>query len=236
MTVDTVFVRARELGRKLPRCECHIHTAYTDGQNTVEEIVHASLQMGLEMILFTDHVRRTSTFLDQYLEDINRQRARFGRQLSIYAGVEVKVVNYEGELDMLPQLKERVDYVVGVVHSYPARETGPIDMRTVSPSVALEAEYQATKGLLESGGIDIIGHIGGTYADRFGVFPPELFAELVRIAKRNSVAVEINSAHHRNLADVLRICRLINPYVSLGSDVHSLEDIGDVLRKVRKVL
>jgi len=236
MAVDTVFVQARDLRRYLPRCEFHIHTKYTDGQNTVQEIVHASLQMGLEKILFTEHVRKTSPFVDEYLGEISRQRLAFVKEVSIYAGVEVKALNYEGELDMLPQLKERLDYVVGVVHSYPAREKGAIDMKTVSPSVALEAEYEATKGLLESGGIDIIGHIGGTYAKRFGVFPVGLFAELVRIAKHNGVVVEINSAHHKNLAEVLKICRSINPYVSLGSDVHSLKDIGDALRKVRKVL
>ena len=36
----------------------HIHTNYTDGENSIEDYCERALKNGLELIAFTEHVRR----------------------------------------------------------------------------------------------------------------------------------------------------------------------------------
>lgn len=41
------------------------------------------------------------------------------------------------------------------------------------------------------------------------------------------IAVEINSSYLRDLPALLELCEEINPYVSVASDMHKLERLGE---------
>jgi len=53
------------------------------------------------------------------------------------------------------------------------------------------------------------------------------------VSAKTAVAIEINTSYLRDVDGFLKLCTVVNPYVSIGSDAHTLEAIGqcrDVLR------
>jgi putative hydrolase len=53
------------------------------------------------------------------------------------------------------------------------------------------------------------------------------------ISVKTAVAIEINTSYLRDVDGFLKLCAAVNPFVSIGSDAHTLKAIGhcrDVLR------
>lgn len=42
----------------IPLGDWHLHTNYTDGENTVEEYCEQAVKNGLKLLVFSEHVRR----------------------------------------------------------------------------------------------------------------------------------------------------------------------------------
>ncbi len=93
----------------------HSHTSYTDGSDTVEEIARHCDKLGIEEIAITEHVTNDLTYdFDQFLLDIAEASIRF--RVRILSGIEAKILP-DGTLDCPEDMKEKVDIVIGSVHS-----------------------------------------------------------------------------------------------------------------------
>lgn len=104
--------------------DLHTHTTYSDGKNTVEEMVEHARELGYEYIALTDHspsqrVARGLNVdrLNEKIEEIERVRKRSrGRGPHILIGAEVDILA-KGELDYPDEVLARLDIVVAAVHS-----------------------------------------------------------------------------------------------------------------------
>ena len=77
-----------------------MHTNYTDGKNTVFEYCKQAEKNGLELIAFTEHVRKKLDYnFDEFLADVYAAKDKF--DLEILAGCEVKVLDSEGTLSQM---------------------------------------------------------------------------------------------------------------------------------------
>ena len=64
--------------RYLGTGDWHCHTRYTDGRNTVMEMCTQAQKNGLELIAFTEHVRRSLSYDFSKLEaDVKKARKKF---------------------------------------------------------------------------------------------------------------------------------------------------------------
>ena len=52
--------------------DTHLHSKFSDGKNSIEEMVLTAIKLGLEEVAFTDHVRRDTKWLDKYAAEIKR--------------------------------------------------------------------------------------------------------------------------------------------------------------------
>ena len=96
----------------------HVHTNYTDGENTIDEYCQGVRQNSLRAIAFTEHVRKNITYKFQdFLSDILQAKSKFG-DIEILSGCEAKVLNIHGELDVPKEVLEQCDVVTGVFHSF----------------------------------------------------------------------------------------------------------------------
>lgn len=51
--------------------EWHVHTCYTDGQNTIDECCQKAVEIGIPLIAFTEHVRKNLNYdFHNFLNDI----------------------------------------------------------------------------------------------------------------------------------------------------------------------
>lgn len=117
--------------------DLHVHTTFSDGKNTPEEMILAALDKGLETIGFSDH---SPTFFDKsycispqnmesYLNTILSLRERYRGRIEVLLGIEQDFYSHTTTVGF--------DYVIGSVHYLKFGEAYvPVDE---SPEILLAA-------------------------------------------------------------------------------------------------
>jgi putative hydrolase len=206
--------------------ELQVHTKQTDGQSSILEILETAKARGLAAIAFTEHVRRDTTWFSQFASDV-REAAQDYKDLAVYVGCEAKALDKAGTLDISDEIHEQCDLVLGSVHRFPAENGEYTDWDRLDNSAFALAEFELARGLLNSGRIHVLAHPGGMFQKRRRRPFPELYLrEMMRTSIETGVAIEINTSYQVNLDKFLELCSEVNPYVSIGSDAHTLGAIG----------
>lgn len=219
------FVRFCDLTAEHVNRDLQVHTAYTDGGATAEEIIRRAEEMRLKEIAFTEHVRRSSDFFPRFATEVRELRGR--TTVGIYVGIEVKTEDEQGTLDVHPAVFEQAEIVLGSVHRFPIGDGRFISAREFGYEEAAAREFRLALGLLRHAPIHVLSHPGGMCNRTFGRFPEKFLEELMRASLERGIAIEINTSYYpRNLDAFLDLCRRVNPYVSVGSDVHQLSELG----------
>ncbi len=206
--------RADEVRQHL-RGDLHLHSDWSDGGHTIEAMVEAAIELGHDYLAITDHspyvrvahgldAARLSEQLD-VIAEINERVAPF----RLLAGMEVDILS-AGTLDMEDELLERLDVVVGSVHSKLAMDPQPMTDRMVAA--------------LANPHVDILGHCTGRLIVGRGRDESQFDAELVFAAAAHfDKAVELNSRPER-LDPPMRLMPLLvesGAKVSIDSDAHA---------------
>lgn len=165
--------------------DLHVHTTESDGRDSLEDMVAAARQRGLEYVAITDHSRaipspKRGTGMDEArcLEHIARVRAAQARfpEVRLLAGIEVCILP-DGRLDMADEVLAQLDVVVASLHSR-------FDME---PAAITDRVLRA----LENPHMDIWGHpLARLILKREPVAVD--VERVVEAAARHGVAVEIN--------------------------------------------
>ncbi|MFH1510360.1 MAG: DNA polymerase/3'-5' exonuclease PolX [Candidatus Woesearchaeota archaeon] len=101
--------------------DLQIHTNWSDGLNTIEEMTEKAKNLGYEYIGITDHAGSMAVanslnekrVLEQQIE-IRQAEKKTG--IRILHGLEVNIKD-DGNLDMKDKALEKVDYVIAAIHS-----------------------------------------------------------------------------------------------------------------------
>ena len=92
----------------------HIHSTFSDGKNTPEEIVLKSIEKGFVSVGFSDHgytaydLRYCMKDQTGYINEIKRLKEKYKNQIQIYLGVEEDAFN--------PLNRNDFDYIIGSCH------------------------------------------------------------------------------------------------------------------------
>jgi DNA polymerase (family 10) len=102
--------------------DLHIHTDYTDGQNSLREMALAARKRGLKYIAVTEHSDRLKAAggadppdLLAQMEEIDRLNEELDG-IEILKGLEVEILP-DGQLDLPDSVLSRLDLVVGTIHN-----------------------------------------------------------------------------------------------------------------------
>jgi DNA polymerase (family X) len=111
------------------RGDLHMHSTYSDGQDTLEVMMSAAATLGYEYVAITDHstsaAASRAVTLDQLAsqhEEVERLRETFP-QMAILHGIEVEILS-DGRLDFDDSILERLDIVLASLHDA-AGQDGP---------------------------------------------------------------------------------------------------------------
>ncbi len=173
------------------RGDCHLHSTWSDGGASIEQMALTAISLGHEYMVQTDHSarltvahglneERLSNQLDQIAE-VNAMLVDAGHDFRILSGMEVDIL-VDGSLDLSDEMLARLDVVVASVHS----------------KLRMERQ-QMTERMLQaiaSPHVDILGHCTGRM---IGKRPPRDFdADYVFAAcAQFGTAVEINCRPER---------------------------------------
>lgn len=100
----------------------HVHTQYSDGHNTIEELVQACMLKGYDYLGVSDHSQTavyagglTIDALKRQHEEIDRLNEKY-KDFRIYKGIESDILQ-DGALDYPDAILESFDFVIGSIHS-----------------------------------------------------------------------------------------------------------------------
>ncbi len=220
-------LEAAEAGR-LPRLvECaelrgmiHVHSRWSDGQASIEELAQECRRLGYGWLALSDHSRSAVYANGLTAERLQEQRAeveKLNRRLApfrIFCGVESDILA-DGSLDYPQEVLDGLDFVIGSVHS----------------SLNMSRE-QATERLLAAAAnpaFSLLGHPSGALLlsrDGYPYDEDRLFAGLARAG----AALEHNCHPARLDPDwpVLQRAARRGIRIALCPDAHSLADLDYV--------
>jgi putative hydrolase len=190
----------------------HIHCNYNDHSSpdlTISNVVKHAADMGLKVIAFAEHVRKTSDWIPKYLDEIERIRSSSSSSdntIKVIPGFEAKILN-DGSIDCMEKYAQEYFLIASFHTQYNDKQ------------VWLHALEKA----IENPNVDVIGHIAPEPS-----FALELneIEQLSNLIVQNKKTVELNAKYHRPPIDWIKILRKNKVHFHLGSDAHSLDQIG----------
>jgi DNA polymerase (family 10) len=174
--------------------DLQMHSTWSDGINSLEEMAVAAKELGYEYIAFTDHTEGLRVAGGMDTEEIQKQMReidKIDKQISglkILKGVEVNI-DSKGELDMADEILRRLDVVVASIHSGFRQGKKKLTERLLT---AMENEH-----------VNIIAHpTGRKIMDREGYDLD--FKRVFTKAKETNTFLEINAYPNRlDLRDIM---------------------------------
>jgi putative hydrolase len=214
----------------MTRMDFHIHSDYSDGSASLEEIVTEALRGRLEAVGIVDHVRGDADWLADRQRRIDGLRGEYGDEIEIFSGIEVKVNDEAGALNLLPSAAEKVDYVVASFHGVPKA----VEERAAGSAgkALVDWWHDCLRLLLKGGhGAQIVGHPDRILVDRSLSLETSRLERLVEEAASSSVFLEWNPASSYPVQPFSSaLSERDTGNITYGSDAHSISELADALR------
>jgi len=195
----------------------HVHTTFSDGRNTVFEMLDAARQRGFEYVGLSDHSKAafyagglTEARLAEQRAEIEAQRPRVA-PLRVFRGTEADILP-DGSIDYSDSgALAQFDFVIASVHS---RFNMDKDEMTARILRALDNPY-----------VTFLGHLTGRLLLSRDGYTME-FDKVFERAGERGVMIEINGNPHRLDLDWRLIQRALDRGVtfSINPDAHSTRE------------
>ena len=198
------------------RGDLHTHTDWSDGAHTMNDMVAAAINRGLQYYAITDHSVSSSVAngLDQerLLAQMKQVRELDAATegITILAGSEVDI-RRDGTLDFPDEILAQLDIVVASVHSHFTLSEAEMTKRVIS---AIENPY-----------VKIIGHPTGRLLSRRPMYPINL-DEIINAAAENDTILEINGSPSRLDLGPEYVCKAKDAgvLIAVNTDAHSVPE------------
>lgn len=199
------------------RGDLHMHSNYSDGHATIEEVARAAKARGYKYVAITDHSRSlgiahglsVERLLEQ-ADEIAQVNARVNG-IAVLAGTEADILS-DGSVDFPDEVLERLDIVIASVHSGFQQSQDKITGRMISA--------------IENPHVDIIGHPTGRLLGTRPAYDVDLERVMAAAADKGT-ALEINSHYERlDLNDVhARRAAEMGINIAISTDSHHIDQM-----------
>ncbi len=206
--------------RKLPKLinyneikgDLHMHTRYSDGNNSILEMANAAKKLGYSYVGISDHsqTRKIAGGLaeEDLMKEIKEVRRIKIRGIKVLIGSEVDILG-DGSLDYSDNVLKKLDYVIGSIHS---GFKGDVTKRILK---AMENKH-----------MNILAHPTGRLVQSRKGYELK-FDEVLRVAKETKTLLEIN-AHPKRLDlrdEMIKAAVENGNKLIIGTDAHSIDGL-----------
>lgn len=215
------------LKRKLPKLvsyhdvkgDFHMHTKWSDGDNSIEEMAKSAKSLGLKFIAITDHgsdkgmSRVNEKQLEKQIKEIEKINKKING-IEILKGIEVDIKG-DGSLSLSDSILKKLDIVIASVHS---GFKFPEDKQTKRVLKALDNPY-----------VNILGHPTGRLIQKRK--PINLNLERIyKKARERGIILEINASLDRlDLSDgYVREAIEKGVKFTIGTDSHNEKQLNQM--------
>jgi len=203
----------------------HIHTKYSDGINTLQELVEEAKRAGFKYLGISDHSQtavyagglKTETVIRQHHE-INEFNAK-NPNFYVFHGIESDILA-DGSLDYPEEILALFDFVIASVHS--------------GFSITGERATRRLIKALENPYVTMLGHPTGRILLGRQGYEPDI-EKIIRAAKENNVIIELNASPFRLDIDwrYLKFAKEQGVKISINPDAHRKEELYDIFFGVK---
>lgn len=198
----------------------HIHTTYSDGAHSVEQMAKAAQAMGLHYIGLSDHSQSAFYANGMKVDDVERQRVEIDRvnqkqkSFFIFKGVESDILA-DGLLDYPTDVLQTFDFVIASVHS---RFKMNRDEMTQRIERALQNPHTT-----------MLGHMTGRLLLSRDGYELDV-ARIIDVAADQGRIIELNANPHRLDIDWrhLDYARKKGVKFAINPDAHRIEGIAAI--------
>lgn len=195
------------------RGDLHVHSNWSDGSRTIEDMARAASARGYSYIALTDHSRHVTIAhgldadrLARQIDEIDRLNARLG-DFTILKGIEVDILA-GGELDLPDEILARLDLVVAAVHS--------------KFDLSAAGQTERIMRAMDNRHVSIIAHPTGRLLDRRDAYAIDM-ERLIAAAAERGCHLEINGEPDRlDLSDLhARAAAAAGVKLAISTDAHT---------------
>jgi histidinol phosphatase-like PHP family hydrolase len=197
----------------------HVHCNYNDHSApdlTIRNVLRRAKEIGLQTLAFTEHVRKTSDWIPKYLKEIelhkkddnnnNINSSNNNFDLKVISGFEAKILA-DGSINC-PEEYSKDYFLIASFHNVYGDK---------------EVWLNALKRAIENPDVNVIGHIAPEPTFKLESSEVDTLASLI---VENKKIVELNAKYHRPPSEWILIFKKRGVKFHLGSDAHSLQQIG----------
>ena len=200
----------------------HAHSTWSDGHNSIREMIEACLKRGFAYLGITDHSKAAAyagglneEALKRQREEIEKLQEEYRGRIRIFRGIECDILR-DGALDFSDEVLATLDFVVASIHS----------------QFTLSQEEQTRRMLraIANPYVDIVGHPTGRLLLNREGYPLDQEA-MIDAAAQHGVCIEINAHPSRLDLDwrFLHRARDKGIKIPINPDAHAIDGI-DVMR------
>jgi len=197
--------------------DLHVHTKWSDGTSSIEEIAKAAQKRGYQYIAICDHSKSLKiahgldeTRVFKQIEEIDRINEKL-KGFQILKGTEVDILT-DGKIDHPDKVLERLDFVVAAIHSGFKQEKEKMTKRIVRA--------------LENPLVHCLAHPTGRLLGARAPYEVDI-DEVMEAAKQHGKLLEINATLERlDLDDIhCKKAKEMGIRMAIGTDSHHTDQL-----------
>lgn len=198
--------------------DLHMHTTWSDGAHSIQEMVEANRLLGRRYMVITDHSQYlkvanglTPSRLRKQMEEIRKLQLQYD-DIRIFCGTEMDILP-DGSLDFDDELLEDLDFVIASIHS--------------SFSQPQEKIMERILTAMKNPHVDMIAHPTGRIIGQRPGYEPDV-PQLIQWAKEYGKILELNANPFRlDLAEeYLEMAQELGVPIAINTDAHSIDQLN----------
>lgn len=207
--------------------DLHTHTNVSQhAYSSLDEMISGAREKSFYAIAITDHGPKLPDGAKEVHFTSMRHLPKNIKDVILYKGAEVNIVDYNGSLDLPTNILNSLDFVIASYHA-----------ECIEPS-NIKDHTRGWINVIKNTHVDCLGHIGN----------PKFICDIeniVKECKNNNKIIEINSASFTIRTgsepickEVAELCKKYGLNIVVTSDAHSKYNVGehtDALRMLESI-
>lgn len=209
---DTSFIELDDI-----KGDLHMHTTWSDGAYSIEEMVEACRKKGYQYMAITDHSEflkvangLSADRLRSQIEEIRNINEKYN-DITILSGIEMDILP-DGSLNYQDDLLAELDLVIASIHSSFSQPQAKI--------------MERLKHALENPYVDIIAHPTGRLIGRRDGYDVDM-PMLIELARQTDTVLELNANPARLdlSAANIRMAHSAGVKIAINTDAHNKDNL-----------
>ena len=202
---------------ELIRSDLHMHTTWSDGGHSIEEMVQACRAKGYSHMVITDHSHYlkvanglTPERLVKQIEEIREVNAKYD-DIEVFCGTEMDILP-DGTLDFDDEILEQLDFVIASIHS--------------SFNQPQEQIMERLHAACQNPHVHMIAHPTGRIIGQREGYNPDI-EQLIKWASEYGKILEVNASPYRLDLRTEHVIQAMEAGVNIAinTDAHAIEQL-----------